>query len=110
MTNAIWHTLTVHTQNEEEIIALLLAENEEAADALNPDGGAATWVHWTDREKDLTEFSRKHPGILFEIYCEDDETNTWKEYYQDGLLQVADAIITYRPFDPAQLKPYSPQL
>lgn len=95
----VWHMLTIHHENELEIMRELYNESEAMKEAFDESFCAENWVYWEDREKEMCAFSLKYPGTLFQMLCEDDEGNTWKEYYMDGKIQIASAIVTYPEFD-----------
>ena len=99
-----YYTLTVHSDNKDEIIKQLREENEEAADAFGDDGCPEDETKWYESDEDMKAFSLKHPGVLFEMSRggeeRDDNSIT---YYKDGKMQCCGATITYDEFDESKL-------
>lgn len=88
-----------------EIINQLRTSNEEAAYALCEDGSNADSSKWYEHEKDLRDFSRNHPGILFTLHGEGEENeDIWDKHFFDGKCQACKAVMTIPPFDMSKLK------
>jgi hypothetical protein len=98
-TSNVWHMLTIHHENALELMRELYNESEAMKEAFDEFLCAENWVLWEDREQEMCAFSLKYPGTLFQMLCEDDEGNTWKEYYMDGKVQTANGVIVYPDFD-----------
>jgi hypothetical protein len=97
------HDLTV-IEGANSLIAELIAENEEAAYAIDSNGDAEESCKWYSHQEDLRAFSKKHPKALFELKGEGEESgDIWAEYYRNGKLQVCKAIIAYPKFDESLL-------
>lgn len=62
-------------------------------------------VKWYDHEKDMRDFSRKYPEVVFELSGEGEENgDIWKAYFKNGKMQRCKAIITFDSFDEAKMK------
>ena len=79
--------------------------SEGAAYCLNNDGSSEESGKWYDAKEDLTEFSKRYPYLVFDLYVEGEETlDAWHLYVQNGKSQLANAIIDFPPFDLSKLK------
>lgn len=59
---------------------------------------------WYDSEKDMREFSKKYPDVLFKLSGQGETNEDMQEvYFLDGKMQMCPAIITYDKFDEAKL-------
>jgi hypothetical protein len=96
--------LTVSSQ-EEKIIKELREENEDAEQALDEIGRTNGECKWYDHEKDLKEFSLKHPKVLFTLDGEGKENgDIWKLYVKNGKSQRAKAEMKFPDYDPEKMK------
>ncbi len=78
---------------------------EEASYAIDDTGSEEQGCKWYDHEKDLREFSTKHPAALFVLNGEGEENgDIWREYYRNGKMQRCKAVIAMPKFNPALLK------
>lgn len=90
--------------DEEQIIAELRNENEDAGYALNEHGGPREDAKWYDNESDLRKFSTKHPECLFILEGEGDESGDfWRKYHKNGKCQTVMGKIVYDNYDPTKL-------
>lgn len=79
-------------------------ENENAKYAINDDGDCDNSCKWYDHEKDLKEFSLKHPNVLFKLEGTGEESgDEWKLYVQAGHSQVCRGRIVFDEFDESKL-------
>jgi hypothetical protein len=88
-----------------EIMKEFLNFYEEAAYALDENGGARDQVKWYDHEENLVEFSRKYPEIVFTLSGEgEDAGDMWKKYFRNGKKQIARAVIAFNEYDESKLR------
>lgn len=61
-------------------------------------------IKWYNHEKDMIEFSKKHPNTLFMLYGEGEENiDIWKEYYKNGKTIRHIAEVVFPEFNENQL-------
>jgi len=83
-----------------DIMEDLLETVEEAKYAFDANGESEAPVKWYSSERDMREFSKRHPFVLFTLSGEGEESgDLWKAYFRDGLMQLAKADISYAPFN-----------
>jgi len=88
-----------------EIVSALRKENEDADFALDDDGTTQERCQWYDHQKDLTEFSKKYPGVLFILSGEgEDPADMWRGYAKDGKWCKVKPEIRWPQFFEALLK------
>lgn len=62
-------------------------------------------MKWYDHDEDCAELSKMFPNVTFCLYGEGEEnSDSWKTYYKNGLCQISRGVITYAPYDPTKLK------
>lgn len=89
---------------QEEIIKKLRDSNEDAYYCLSSDGSTAEGGKWYEHESDLRAFSKQYPRLLFILEGEGEENeDMWKEYYVNGKMQKAKAVISFEPYDEKKL-------
>lgn len=72
--------------------------------AFEKNGETADAIKWYEHEEDLLKLSKKHPGVIFTLSGEgEDSGDLWRKYFLNGKMQRAPAIITYDPFDSKKL-------
>ena len=88
-----------------ELIESFRKESHGAAYAFDEFGNSNDEVKWYDCQKDILEFSIKHPSIIFLISGVGEErSDDWKLYVQDGHSQISRAETIYPPLDRAKLQ------
>lgn len=86
------------------IIKELRDKYEDAAWALTENGDREASCKWYDHDEHLLAFSKEHPDVLFTLHGEGEEQpDLWTKYYKNGKKQLAQAVITYEPFDESKL-------
>lgn len=61
-------------------------------------------IKWYNHEKDMREYSKKHPKTLFKLSGEGEGSgDLWIEYYRNGKMQRAKAVLTFDEFDESKL-------
>jgi hypothetical protein len=90
---------------KQNIIKIFREEYKSASYALDADGDSNDECKWYEAEKELIEFSIKHPSILFLLEGVGEENgDEWKLYVQDGHSQKLKAKMVFPPFDKAKLQ------
>lgn len=57
-------------------------------------------VKWYDCNKDMREYSKSYPDVLFEISGEGEEGgDIWIKYFRNGKAQLCKATITFEEYD-----------
>jgi flavoprotein len=101
------YSLSLKSVDQDEAYTILedLAKDcEDAKYALDDEGKTNESVKWYDHEKDLKEFSKKYPEVLFELSGEGEESDDiWKKYFLNGKVQLCSAQIIFPEFDPRKL-------
>lgn len=88
----------------DQVVGEYIRGNENMDYAMTTDGESNEQCKWYDHQIDMVEMSKKFHGVLFTLSGEGEESgDVWKEYYKDGLVQVARAKIVIDEFDPAKL-------
>lgn len=81
--------------------------SEEVQEAIREKSGYDYFsdITWYDHSSDCKEVSLMFPEVVIELSGEGEEAgDIWKKYFQDGKMQVCEAVITFAPFDPKLLK------
>lgn len=91
--------------NPERIAAIraLRSASLKAAAALDKDGSTGTPSEWSTHEADMRALTVLFPQPVFELKGIAEDGSQFKKYFRNGLMQVANATITFPPFDPGQL-------
>jgi hypothetical protein len=98
--------LEVNHPDEEDIIGDLLDNNEDARRALQYDGNSQEPTKWYDMDKDMKEFSKKYPEVLFEMQRQgesggDDQCNY---YFQNGKAQECWVELKFPDYNPDKME------
>ena len=92
-------------EGDKNLIKIFREEYSSAGYALEADGQCNEECKWYDAQKELTEFSIKHPTTLFLLEGVGEENgDEWKMYVQDGHSQMLKAKMVFPPFDKAKLQ------
>lgn len=99
------YTLEITPANPEvDYVRALRSVNEDAEYCLDDRGDPADSGSWYKHEKDLRDFSKNYPEVLFTLSGEGSEAgDIWKKYFRNGKCQVAKAKIIIDEFDPEKL-------
>lgn len=93
------------TDNVDEIIDELREFSVGASYAIDNLGDSQGSEKWYDNEKDMKEFSKKHPEVLFKLKGDGEETDdNWVQYFKNGKTQFCMGEIVYKEFDESKLK------
>lgn len=61
-------------------------------------------MKWYDHDMDCAELSERFPDVVFKLNGDGEGTgDQWDAYYKNGLCQICRSVITFPPYDPAQL-------
>jgi len=71
---------------------------------LDECGTATEFVSWDDHLENLIIFSKKYPNLIFELKCDDEYCDSWKEYVVNGKFQICNSERVYDQFDVEKLK------
>lgn len=86
------------------LIQELLDDCEAAQYSIDSNGGTYDQSKWYSHERDMREFSKKHPKALFMLSGEGEESgDMWREYYRDGKMQKCKVQLHFNTFNPAFL-------
>lgn len=96
------YTLTAEDRRPsvDDAIADLRERWPEAANALEPEGWPRDHVTWYSWIEDMQAFSLQHPGILFTIRRDGEESEDIEiGYFLDGSCRTAKAELRLPDFD-----------
>lgn len=83
----------------------LFKDNYASSYCLQDDGNSSQPGKWYDYNKDMIQFSKKHPDVLFKLTGEgEDNEGIWHTYYKNGKYQECRAKIIFDSFDENKLK------
>lgn len=98
------HELAV-LEGDHDLIDKLRDECEAAKYAIDGNGECEDTCKWYSHRDDLKKFSEKHPGALFRLDGEGEETgDIWVEYHKGGKMQYGKAKIILPEFSELLLK------
>lgn len=73
--------------------------------AVDENGDCSDSCKWYDHEKEVSDFSKIYPDVLFELYGEGEESgDIWKKYFKNGKVQTCGVVMTFPPFDESKMK------
>lgn len=76
-----------------------ISEHEEMQYAFGPIGDPDDATKWYEWEKDMVEFSRRFPEVLFTLFGEGEESGDfWVAYFRNGKKQLCRGEIVYPEF------------
>ena len=72
---------------------------QEITDSTNYSSLFYDSIKWYDCEKDMKDYSKKHPNVVFCIYGEGEESgDIWKAYFQNGKMFRTKAVLQFEEF------------
>jgi hypothetical protein len=88
-----------------DVVERAIREEKVLYDGQEPIGDSLnTEVKWYEHEKDMKEFSKRFPKVLFTLRGEGEESgDVWVKYFQNGKMQVEKVDIKLGEFDPKKL-------
>lgn len=93
------------TDDSEKIIKDLRESCSSAKDSIDEFGNYFSSEKWYDHEKDMKEFSKKYPKIVFKLEGIGDERGDfWHKYFKNGKVQVCEGEIVYPPYRESELE------
>jgi hypothetical protein len=96
------YSLSIKKGNN-DLISEFVREN--SGYVLNINGKSLGECRWYGHERDLKEFSTRHPKAVFELKgVGGDNLDIWIKYFQNGKCQNCEARITFDDFDKTKLK------
>ena len=96
--------LSVEGGETQNIIKDLHSAYEVSKIALDINGNREDRTYWYNHEKDMTEFSKRYPKILFTLYGEgEDNKDMWREYFKNGKCHTIFANVSFDDFDESML-------
>jgi len=92
-------------EGDDNLIQEFREESEGADRAFDENGETEDETKWYDHEKELKEFSKKHPTTLFCLHGDGEETgDSWDLYVKNGKCQRCKGVMEYPPYDEKELK------
>lgn len=89
---------------EEHKLKLAISESPYSH-AFNNNGASFGPVKWYGHEDDMRKLSKLFPSFLFTLDGQgEDDGDLWRKYFVNGKMQIAEATISYNPFNPIELK------
>lgn len=103
-----YFTLCTDVDNESverDIIDHFRSSNEDAQIALDDEGYSEEHCTWYDASKELAEFSKIYPFVLFTLYIDGEDSEDFRQVFaKNGKHYVSSAEIMYPNFDKTKLK------
>lgn len=97
--------LTLMPEHDEDIVAELRSFSEDALYGLTGAKGVfGSACKGYDLEKDLREFSKRYPDIVFKLSGEGAENDDiWDKYFKNGKMQECRAKVIMPQYDESKL-------
>lgn len=94
----------LHNSVSKDAIAALIASDECARSALDPEGDTRTAEKWYEHEESLCAWSLKYPTTVFLLHADgEDSDGTWDRYFLGGKLIHTESFTGLRKIDLASL-------
>jgi len=91
-------------EGDDNLVNEFRKENDNAEYAFDEDGSFNCECKWYDHEKDLKNFSLKHPDALFLLEgVGEDSGDEWRLYVKEGQSQVCRGEMVFPAFDRGKL-------
>jgi hypothetical protein len=99
-------TLNVNHPDESDIIDDLREHNEDAHKALDDLGQTQDSTKWYDMDKDMKEFSKKYPEVLFEMTRQGESGGDDQciYYFRNGKAQECWVELKFPDFNPDKME------
>lgn len=95
----------VAASTQMKTIAELRKRNVEARFALNEYGASDERCSWYESKKDLCEFSKTRPTLVFKLHREGEESGDMEHvYFKNGKLQICKIVMSFGLFKPEKLR------
>lgn len=76
----------------------------DAEMALSPGGGTRDAIKWYNHEKDISEFSKEYPQLVFQLDgIGEEDGDIWRKYFKNGKIQRVYAKLVYDEYDAKKL-------
>jgi hypothetical protein len=86
------------------IIEDLRNTNDNADFAITEFGETLNGCKWYGHEKEMREFSKEYPDVVFELHGEGEGSgDLWNKYFRNGKCQLCSAVIVFPEYDPRKL-------
>jgi len=103
-----WNCKNSKTTTWDDISDEIRLRQEAVTDffyAVDDCGRTTESCKWYEHEKEVSEFSKIYPDVVFELSGEGEESgDIWKKYFKNGKMQVCPVKMTFDPYDESQLK------
>lgn len=102
-------TYSLKVTNEDNSVNGIIEElrnySEYCRYSISQSGSSLESTKWYEHEKELREFSKFFPEVLFKLSGEGEESgDLWIEYYKNGKMQRCEPKITFDDFNPDLLE------
>lgn len=77
----------LHNAISDDELAALIAGDESASGALQPDGDSKRFEKWYEHEESLCFWSKQYPSTIFLLHADgEDADGIWDKYFFGGKL------------------------